>query len=750
MKSLSDKGERLTYCRLCEPMCGLRVEFEGSRVRRIRGDPEHPLSRGWLCRRGAAFREVHNDPDRLRRPWRRGAAGLGPVGWEEALTEVAGKLNNIRKTYGPDAVAVYMGNPMAFCTYGALSVPAFARALGTSQVFTSGSQDCNNKFAAAQRVFGSPVLQPIPDLDHVNYLLILGANPAVSGMSFIQAPRPTETLRKIRSRGGEIVVVDPRRTETANLGSEHLFINPDTDCFFLLSILWVLVDRGLVDRRWVDEDPASYQALEEVIRRWPPERTEPITGISSRKTAEIAMRLAGSEPSATYASVGINLGRNGSLTYWLVLALNLLAGHFDRRGGSFFCRGALDTERLFRWAGIGKNTRRSRIGDFVPVMGTYPAALLAHEILNKEQRPRVRALVVVAGNPLLSVPNEAHLKKAFSGLDLLVCLDIYRNETGALAHYLLPTTDFLEREDFNLSHTGLQLRRFAAYSPAVAPVDGGQRQEWEILEDLCARMGLPLWGPGVKSLCRAWGGAQDIYGRIGNILRRTPEARRGPAAPRAVPGMIFGLLFRMIGEIRFGELQSSARGLILEPHEFGRFRARSVRGRGPKVRLAPQDLVQEARKLEGYLSVRQAEQGRLLLIGMRERHTHNTWMHNADGLVRDATTNYLFIHPEDASARGIREGDLVEVDGLEGDRVRVPCRLTSDLKPGVIALPHGWGHNGTAGWQRANRRPGVNVNRLATDSVRRLEPVAGMAWLTGLPVEIRKVQEARLNSGHRE
>jgi anaerobic selenocysteine-containing dehydrogenase len=214
--------------------------------------------------------------------------------------------------------------------------------------------------------------------------------------------------------------------------------------------------------------------------------------------------------------------------------------------------------------------------------------------------------------------------------------------------------------------------------------------------------------------------------------------------------MTFGLLFRMIGEIRFGELQSSARGLILEPHEFGRFRARSVRGRGSKVRLAPQDLIQEAWKLEGYLSVRQAEQGRLLLIGMRERHTHNTWMHNADGLVGDATTNYLFIHPEDASARGMREGDLVEVDGLEGDRVRVPCRLTSDLKPGVIALPHGWGHNGTAGWQRANRRPGVNVNRLATDSVRRLEPVSGMAWLTGLPVEIRKVQEARLNSGHRE
>jgi len=612
------------------------------------------------------------------------------------------------------------------------------------------------------------VLQPIPDLDHVDYLLILGANPAVSGMSFVQVPRPAETLRQIRKRGGRIVVVDPRRNETARLASEHLFIQPDTDCFFLLSLLWVLMEQGRVDREWVDRDPLGYEALREVVRQWPPERTEPITGIPRGKTEEVALCLAGPKPAACYGSVGINLGRNGTLTYWLLTVLNLLAGHFDRPGGSFFCRGAVPVDRLYALSGLDRGKKRSAAGDFQPVMGTYPAALLARGIL-EQGKGRIRALVVVAGNPLLSVPNEAHLKEALERLDLLVCLDLYRNETGSLAHYLLPTTDFLEREDLNFSHTGLQLRRFMAWSPAVVTPDGEQRQEWEILESISSRMGLALWGRGLGALAKAevraravsrrlWGPLREAHLRarafplLRHLLPRVAPApdrepsRPGSAAagrrrePRGVPRLIFGLLFRIMGEVDFGSLQSSPRGLPLKPHQFGRFRSGS-RARGRRsIRLAPEDLLREARKLEGTLALRSTERGKFLLIGKRERHTHNTWMHNADGLVKGETTNYLYLHPEDAAGKGIQEGDLVEIDGLEGDRVQVPCRFTEDLKRGVIALPHGWGHRYAAGWTRANRRPGVNVNRLASDAVWRLEPLAGVAWLTGIPVEIRKAE----------
>jgi formate dehydrogenase len=651
------------------------------------------------------------------------------ISWQQAVDEVAGKLSHIRDSYGPHSIAAYMGNPMAFCTYGALSVPAFAKALGTSQFYTSGSQDCNNKFAAAQRVLGSPVLHPIPDINHVQYLLMIGANPAVSGMSFTQVPRPVEALQNIKKRGGEIVVVDPRRTETARLATEHLFIQPDTDCFFLLSLLCVVIEKDLYHRRWATEDGSGFSALKELVLNWPPDRTEPITGIPKEKIKEIAHRLTGAKPAACYGSIGMNLGRFGTLNYWLLLALNILSGHFDRKGGSILCRGVMDMRRLYQLSGLGKNSTRSRIGDFPPVMGTYPASLIAHEILKKRE-DRIRALVVVAGNPLLSVPNELHLKAALEKLDLLVCLDIYQNETGAFAHYLLPTTDFLEREDLNLSHTGLQQRRYVAYTPAVVTPDQGQRPEWEILQSLADRMGNPLWG---KPLTRfLW-----IANRIPCRSFFQDSDDQGIPAPR----VIFKVLLMLLGEVDLATIESSPRGIMLEPHTYGRFRGKNRWWlKGCRVDLAPKDLLREAWKLEGILSLRELERKEFLLIGKRERHTHNTWMHNADSLVKAETTNYLYIHPDDAKRKGILEGGLVRIQGYQGAWLEAPCRFSQDLKRGVIALPHGWGHYYPAAWTKARKRPGVNVNQLTSDSVWQLETFAGMAWLNGLPVEIRPVK----------
>jgi len=709
--------EKNSFCRLCEPMCGIRVETAHGRVVKIRGDREHPLSRGWLCRRGAAFAAVHNDPDRLRAPELRKGDRLRPATWEESLGGAAEGLRRVRDRFGPDAVAVYMGNPMAFCTYGSMAVPAFARAVGTASFFTSGSQDCNNKFAASERVFGSPVLHPVPDLDRVEFLLVLGANPAVSGMSFVQVPRPAETIAGIRKRGGRVVVVDPRRTETARLAGEHLPIRPDTDRYFLMSLLWVLMDRGRVDGRWAREDPRGVAALREAVRPWPPERTEPITGIPAARTVEIALQVSGDRPAACYGSVGINLGSAGTLTYWLILVLNLLAGHFDRPGGSLLGRGVMDAAALYRMSGVGKAKRRSPVGQFLPVMGTWPAAMMAEQILGKRE-PRIRAMVVVAGNPLLSVPNEKRLQEALGSLELLVCLDLYRNETGSFAHALLPATDFLEREDFNFSHMSLQFRRYAAYTRAVAVPDGEQRQEWEILEELAGKMGLSLWGPAA-----------------GQLARWLPP---GTVNPR---WMIRACL-RLLGETSFRALAASERGVLLKPPACGDLRARRGRfARGLRLRLAPPDLLHEARKLEHARDPDPARApGTFLLIGKRERHTHNTWLHNAPGLLRGEKTNFLYMHPEDAARLGVQAGGTVEVSGHAGARLRVPCRLTPELMRGVVALPHGWGHRFHAGWRHANRRPGVNVNRLMSDRARDLEPITGTAWMNSVPVRVRAVK----------
>lgn len=718
--------DRLTFCRLCEPMCGLSVRVEGNKVVGIRGDRAHPLSRGWICRRGVAFTEIHNDPDRLRHPLRKGPGGFERTSWETALGETASALARIRTQFGPRAIAVYMGNPMAFCTYGTFAVPAFVRAIGTPHFFTSGSQDCNNKFVASREVLGSPVRHPVPDLDHVRYLLMIGANPVVSGMSFAQVPRPAEALRSIRRRGGEIVVVDPRRTETARLASEHLFIEPDTDFFFLLSLLHVILDEGLWDRRWASRDPEGFETLHVLAERWPPERSEAVTGIPAEKTRGIARRLAGPEPAAAYGSIGISLGRSGTLNYWLLLVLNLLSGHFDAKGGSLLSPGLLDADLLYRLSGAEKLRARSRTGGFQPVLGTYPAALLSHEILSPRE-DRIRALVVVAGNPLLSVPNEDRLRQALGKLDLLVCLDLYRNETGSFAHFLLPTTDFLEREDLDISHAGLQVRRYGMYTPAVVEPDGEQKPEWEILEEIAARMGVRLWGRALASCLRA---AERLSGGL--------AGGRGPGdKPQPVPRMILKAIVRFFGEADFRRLAASSRGVPLSPHVYGRFgRRRALAGRPASIRLAPEAFVQEAWRMEEAATARRAEASGFRLIGKRERHTHNTWMHNARGLVGAEATNYAYLHPEDAKEIGVSDGDRVRIRGPEGREVIVPCRVSEDLRRKVVALPHGWGHGYEAGWSFARERSGVNVNRLLTDAFWKLEPFAGMACMNGVPVEV--------------
>ncbi|MEW6442127.1 MAG: molybdopterin-dependent oxidoreductase [bacterium] len=725
--------EKLTYCRICEPMCGLKVTISGKRVLGIRGDREHLLSRGRICRRGVAFSEVHHDPDRLRHPMRRGPDGLERIPWGQALGEVAARLDAIRTRHGPDAIALYMGNPMAFCTYGTLAVPAFVKALGTRNFFSAGSQDANNKFVAAREVLGSSVLQPLPDLDHVHYLLLIGANPVVSGMSFIQVPRPAEALQRIRRKGGRVVVVDPRRTETARLATEHLFIRPDSDYFFLASLLCVLMEEGRWDRRLAARDPGGFEALGELVRRWPPEKTEAITGIPAEKTREIARDMAGPQPAAAYGSLGINLGRSGTLNFWLLLALNLLAGHFDRKGGSLLCRGVIDLGAVARLTGMDQAGAPSRIGGFRPVLGTYPAALLAHEILG-DRDSRIRALVVVAGNPLLSVPNELRLQQALKRLELLVCLDLYENETGSLAHYLLPTTDFLEREDLNLSHTGLQLRRFAAFAPAVVKPDAEQLPEWEILQRLADELALPMWGKAMARLLRA---AARLFGAVRG--RRTGEGE----APVPAPRLMLQVLLRTLGEVRFAELRRAPRGLLLAPHAYGRS-GRKVRwalaGNGLRIRLAPEAFLREAWAMEGRIRDARCESGELLLVGKRERHTHNTWMHNAPSLLGAETTNHVYLNPEDARARGIRDGDRVRVRTADGSEVVVPCRLSSDMNRKVVALPHGWGHTYPAGWHHAQERSGVNVNRLTSDAVSNLETFAGMAWMNGLPVNVERIR----------
>lgn len=712
-------AEAVTYCRICEPLCGLTATVEDGVVTAIRADRSHPLSRGFACPKGIAMTEVQNDPDRVVRPLRRTPDGdFEPVTWDEALGDIARRLNRLRREHGGDSIGWYFGNPATFSYTHALWLSGFMRALGSPHLYSAGSQDTNSRFVASALLYGAPLLLPLPDIERTDFLLMLGANPLVSHGSLISVPRIRESLKGIVKRGGRVVVGDPRRTETAR-AFEHLPIMPDGDAWLLLSLLNVLFEDGLADIDACVRQTRGLATLRGLVRDFPPERTRAHSGVAPETVRKLAHDLASAPRAVVYGRTGTCLGAHATLVAFLIDAVNAVTGNLDRPGGAVFGESPLPVDEITKLSGLATYGRaHSRIGGFPDVLGTFPAGIMADEITTPGPG-QMRALIVSAGNPVLSVPGATALDAALDELDLLVCVDLYVSETGRKADYVLPATTFLEREDFPLPFLQNYLTPYVTWTDAVVPPRGEARQEWRVIDELATRMGI-----GIGALA-----PQRFAHRLG--LRPSPHLivdallRTGPHGDR------FGL---RPGGLNLRRLRENPHGIVLADHQpTGRLRRR-ITHPDRRVHLAPDEIAAEIESLR--TAPPAPADLPLRLIGLREPRSHNSWMHNAPSLMR-ARTHTARLHPQDAARQGLKDGDLCEITSAHGT-VSLPVTITDEITPGVVAVPHGWGHQG-GGWRVANANGGVNVNVLASPEPDDLEKLAGMARLNGIPVKVGSV-----------
>jgi len=709
-------------CSLCEATCGLRFEVDGERVVSVRGDDDDVFSRGYVCPKGIAMGAVHNDPDRVRQPLMRdGNGGFRPASWDEALAHTASRLQAIRARYGADAIAVYIGNPVVHNLGAGLVRAGFLKAIGTRNCMSAGSQDTSPRFATSYYLYGSSLVAPVPDLDRTQYLLCIGANPHVSNGSVMTAPNMRERLRALRARGGRVVVVDPRRTETARAADEHVAIRPGSDALLLLAMVQVLVARGRVDRAAVARLASGWDAVEARLGSFTPAHVVAHTGIDAATIERLALEFADAPTAAAYSRIGVCNNAWGTVATYATDLLNLVGGRLGAIGGAMFPTPALDAAGLIRLLGDGHARWRSRVRGLPETLGDLPAAVLAEEI-ETPGPGQVRALVTYAGNPVLSTPNGRRLDAAIAGLEFRVAVDIYVNETTRHADVILPPAWSLAEPHADLVFSAFMVRNVARWSPAVVEPAPGERADWEILLDLAERLG---GGPtGIGPVDHFW----RVAGRFG--LRWTPERmvalalRTGPYGDKLLPWR---------RGLDLDGLKAAPHGIDLGPLAPGV--GRRVFHRDRKVHLAA-PLLLDAVEALAVASAVPPDPEELLLIGRREVRTCNSWMHNVPALAAGRERCVLLVHPDDARRAGVTDGEVATLESrVHAGDVRV--QVSDDMRPGVVSLPHGWGHAATAPWQRvASATPGVSANDWTDDG--RVEGVVGQSILNGVPVRLQR------------
>jgi anaerobic selenocysteine-containing dehydrogenase len=695
---------------------------DGGRIVDVRADDAHVATRGFACPKGLRQQEIYASPDRLLAPEKRSGDRWDRIGWDQAIGEIGAKVRQIRQDHGPDSIAMYVGTAAGFGVLHPVFAQGFMTGLGSRSMYSSSTQDCSNKFAVAREMYGFPFTQPFPDLERVECLVIVGANPVISKWSFLQVPNPARALQAIESRGGRVFVVDPRRTETARAAGEHVFIRPDTDVFFYLSFVRELLLEGEIAEARLSRFTRGLDEVRALCAPWTPERTAEVTRIPPDKLREMVRAFRGAKGAALYSSTGVNMGSNGSLAFWLQEVANCVSGNLDRAGGTLVGRGVIDFAAFGKKTGTLMRTDRSRVGGFQSVNDGFPGGILADEILTPGDR-QIRALFVTGGNPLITMANAGRLREAFGQLELLVTLDLFRNETGSLAHYVLPCTSPLERPDLPFVFPlmlGLQERPYLQATDAILPPPGDVRDEATIYLDLCRASGVSLFGSRV---------AQWSLSAMKRVARR-PGTQ--PSLPQKA--LLSGIL-RATRQGSFRGLARHPHGRLREPNRADDFLGSRVVTDDGRVDLAPARLLEQATKLPGDFERERANPDQMKLVTRRSVGTHNSWTHNIERFAAPGT-NVLYVHPDDAARIGLADGQLADVS-TDVATVRLPVELLGDLMPGTVALPHGWGHQHATGLSIASRTRGVNVNLLAADGPGRIERVSGMAHLTGFPVTVR-------------
>ena len=725
-------------CPLCEACCGLELTLRGDELLSVRGHAADVFSHGYICPKGVALRDLHHDPDRLRAPLVKRGGRFEAVTWTEAYAEVERLLAPVIAAHGRDALGLYLGNPVAH-KYGLLLyVPALVRALGTSNVFSASTLDQMPKQLVAGLLFGAPMSIPVPDIDRTDYLLVLGANPAASNGSLWTVPDFRGRARALRRRGGRLVVIDPRRTETAKLADEHQFLRPGSDVFLLLGMAAALIEEDLVRPGRLAEHVAGLEDAILAVRAFTPERVAPATALPAATIRRLARELAAAPSAAVYGRIGTCTQAFGTLASWLVELLNVLTGNLDRPGGAMFPKAAAFATNTQPLRGAARRfatgRRRSRVSQAPEVLGEFPATCMAEEI-ETPGPGQVRAMIVIGGNPVLSVPNGARIARAFESLDALVSLDIYLNETSRHADVILPGGSPLEESHFDVPFPQFAYRNAARYSPAIRPSTTDQPSEWQTMLRL---IGIAE-GRGSEADLTALDEAmyadqvrRNLQPELATALLARPTPLRGPErlvdlALRLGPyGDRFG---QNPGGLSLATLVSHPEGIDLGP-----LKPRLpelLRTPSGKVELAPAALIADLARAAVALDAPPPD---VVVIGRRQLASNNSWMHNLPTLAKGKERCTLLVHPTDAARFGLSDGGRVRVTA-DRRSIEAAVDVSDEVMPGVVSLPHGWGHD-LAGVELkvAGRRPGSNLNALLDDG--RRDPLSGNAVLSGVAVAL--------------
>ncbi len=716
---------KYTFCRICESSCGLKFEVEGNQVIKVEPDNKHVGTEGFACMKGLLQHKMYDSPDRLKYPMKRNGSQWQRISWQQAFEEIGGKVRQLRQV-SPHSIGMYVGTAAGFSMLHPIFAHGFMKGVGSRSIFSSATQDCANRFASASEMYGFPFLQPFPDLENINCLVIVGTNPVVSKWTFLQVANPVKRLKGMLKRGVKLHFVDPRRTESAKVGGEHVFIRPNTDVFFFLSFLHEIIARKAVDKQVLQVHMSGIDELEAVVEEWSPERTAEVTGISASSLRHLVSDYLNADGAAIITGTGIGMGTQGTLAHWLSESINAVTGNLDRKGGMVVGQGIFDFPKFGAERGLYVSDVYSRVGHFRAVNDGFPGGILADEILTPGTE-QIKSLFVTGGNPLITMANSERLRDAFKELELLVVTDIYLNETASLAHYVLPATTPLERPDLPFIFPlflGIQSKPYLAATDPVVEAKEEQLDEATIYWQLAKASGFGLFGSKI---------AQWIMATLARFNRQGNSSGQSRLPQR----LLLSLLLRITGQGSFDALAQHIHGKPIQGAQPGSFLGKRPSTPDGKVQLAPKKFLRKLQELDAQFVAECESDGGLRLITKRSHHTHNSWTQNVVELTvgKMGQTNYLYMHPSDAEERNLEEGQIADVTSATST-LRVPIKLLNDLMPGTVALPHGWGHQHAEGLSVASKLSGVNVNLLAADGPNNVESLSGMVQLTGIPVSV--------------
>ena len=684
-------------CHLCEAACGLLMTVEDGRVTRVTGDPDDPLSRGAICPKGTAIPDLQEDTDRLRTSLRRTESGWQPIRWDDAFDQITQKLCALIDAHGPNSIAVYRGNPSAHNLGLASHGSYVSKAIGTRNNYSASTIDQIPHQIIGLWMYGHNFLIPVPDIDRTEVMIILGGNPLASNGSLWTVPGVRERIRNLTRRGGRLIVIDPRRSETADMASEHLAIRPGHDAPLLIGLLLALDEAGLVNPAHSLPLLKGWDAAWQALKRFSIDWCAAASGIDAATIRRLARTLGEADRAVVYGRMGLSVTGYGTLNHWLIQLLNIATGNLDREGGSMFTQPANDICAL---TGRGHYDRsRSRVSGKPEILGEYPIGVLAEEILTPGEG-QIRALITIAGNPVLSTPNGTQLDAALQSLELMVSLDTYITETSRHAHYILPPAGPLERGHYPTPFYQLAVRNIAKYSPPLFERNADSLHDWEIVDTLARR----------------------IAGHTGRSL-----------PPPFTPEMALGFGLAQGGQVSFDALLANPHGVDLGP--LRPCIASRLHSEDGRIDCAPPLVLDELQRLAADPKYAPSPNQGLSLIGRRHVRSCNSWMHNVPRLMKGAERCTLLIHPDDARARNLGEGSLARVTSRTGE-VTIAVEVSDEMMPGVVSIPHGFGHGRDGvGWSLAAQHAGVSVNDLTDELL--ADPITGNAAVNGVPVEVR-------------